>query len=83
MLVYEEEGLSATKAWLSRTGKADDQRLHDLVEAAIRAVPRVKDKGEFVRPEARALEGLRATLFDDIAAPADPDEAPAKLFEMD
>ena len=83
MLVYEEEGLAAAKAWLSRTGKADDQRFHDLVEAAIHAVPRVKDKGEFIRPEARALEGLRATLFDDIAAPADPDEAPAKLFEMD
>ncbi|MGO9583601.1 MAG: DUF1156 domain-containing protein, partial [Acidimicrobiales bacterium] len=83
MLVYEEEGLAAAKAWLSRTHKADDQKFHDLVEAAIRAVPRVKDKGEFVRPEARALEGLRATLFDDIAAPADPDETPAKLFEMD
>jgi len=83
MLVYEEEGLAAAKAWLSRTGKADDQRFHDLVEAAIRAVPRVKNKGEFIRPEARALEGLRATLFDDIAAPADPDETPAKLFEMD
>ena len=44
MLVYEEEGLAAAKAWLSRTGKADDQKFHDLVEAAIHAVPRVKER---------------------------------------
>jgi adenine-specific DNA methylase len=86
MLVYEEEGLAAAKAWMSRTGKTADQKFHDLVEAAIHAIPRVKEKGEFVRPEAQALEGLRATLFDDIAAPADADEAPSepsRLFEMD
>jgi hypothetical protein len=44
----------------------------------------VKEDGEFARPEARALEGLRATLFDDIGAPAE--EAvfqPDRLFEVD
>jgi len=86
MLVYEEEGLAAAKAWLSRTGKSEDQRFRDLTEAAIHAIPRVRDKGEFARPEARALEGLRATLFDEIVAPRDSDAAPievARLFEMD
>jgi putative DNA methylase len=86
MLVYEEEGLTAARAWMSRTGKGEDQNFHDLVEAAIHAVPRVKEKGEFARPEAHALEGLRATLFDDIAAPADESVAlakPTQLFEMD
>ncbi len=86
MLVYEEEGVAAAHAWLARTGYDDDQKFHDLFEAAIHAVPRVKDKGEFARPEARALEGLRATLFDDIAAPLEPAEGmanPAQLFEID
>lgn len=85
MLVYEEEGLGAARAWLGRTGKADDQKFHDLVEAVIHAVPRVKDEGEFARPEAAALEGLRATLFDDITAPADDEPAaePDRLFELE
>ena len=86
MLVYEEEGLAAAKAWLARSGKEGDQKFHDLVEASLHAVPRVKDKGEYVRPEARALEGLRATLFDDIEAPAEPDDEiaePSQLFATD
>lgn len=85
MLVYEEEGLGAARAWLARTGKSDEQKFHDLLEAALHAVPRLKDKGEFVRPEAAALEGLRATLFDDLAAPADDEPAaePDRLFELE
>ena len=79
MLTYDEDGLAAARAWLARTGRADDARFSDLVEAAIHAVPRVKDKGEYVRPEARTLEGLRATLFDHIEAPAEPDLQPQQL----
>ncbi|MDQ6613332.1 MAG: DUF1156 domain-containing protein [Actinomycetota bacterium] len=79
MLTYEEDGLAAARAWLARTSRADDQRFADLVEAAIHAVPRVKDKGEFVRPEARTLEGLRATLFDHIEAPPEPELQPQQL----
>lgn len=73
MLVYAEEGLTAARAWLDRTGYGDDVRFHDLVYAAIHAVPRVRPKGEFARPEAATLESIRATLFDDIPAPPDPD----------
>jgi putative DNA methylase len=80
MLTYDQDGLAAARAWLARTGKADDARFSDLVEAAIHAVPRVKDKGEFVRPEARTLEGLRATLFEHIEAPAEPDLQPQQLI---
>jgi hypothetical protein len=83
MLVYDEDGLGAARAWLSRTGNSDDPRFHDLLEAAVHAIPRAKERGEFVRPEASALEGLRATLFDDIAAPADEILfEPDTLFEL-
>ena len=75
MLVYEEDGLQAARDWLARAGFADDVRFRDLIRSALVAIPRTKEKGEWVRPEARALEGLRATLFDDIPAPPDPDAA--------
>ena len=86
MLVYEEEGLAAARAWLGRSGKGDDPKFRDLFEATLHAIPRVKDKGDFARSEARSLEGLRATLFDDLEAPPDPlhtDEGSARLFDMD
>jgi adenine-specific DNA methylase len=85
MLVYDEEGLAAAKSWLARTGLTDDPRFADLVRAALYAVPRVKDKGEFARPETRILDSLRATLFEQIPAPADADAAPAQdaLFPIE
>jgi putative DNA methylase len=73
MLLYDEDGLAAARAWLDRGGLADDQRFRDLFRAALHAIPRVKVKGEFVRPEAQTLESLRATLFDDVPAPAEPE----------
>ncbi len=84
MLVYEEDGVRAAQAWLVRHGLADDTRFKDLVGAAIHAVPRRKQKGVFVRPEARVLDSLRTSFFDDIVLPPDPDappaEAPPALF---
>jgi adenine-specific DNA methylase len=72
MLVYDEEGLGAAQAWLDRTGRRDDQRFAALVEAALRAIPRVRQKDELIRPEARVLESMRQTLFPSIEPPADP-----------
>ena len=71
MLVYDEDGLPAARGWLSRTGYGDDPKLPDLVAAALRAVPRIRDKGEFVRPEARILDSMRTALFDQVPAPVD------------
>ena len=56
-------------AWLKRTGYADDGKFHDLVQAAIHAVPRTKIKDKFVLPEAQTLESIRANIFEDIAQP--------------
>jgi adenine-specific DNA methylase len=83
MLTHDEEGLSASRAWLTRTGKGDDERFDALIEAAIHAVPRTRDKdGEFTRPEARILESLRATLFDWIEAPVEPEPGEALTFDF-
>ena len=86
MLIYDEDGLAATRSWLARTGLTGDQHLSDVVEAALHAVPRVKDKGAFARPEARILDSLRASLFDHIAAPIEappPQAHVGALFEID
>ncbi len=72
MLVYDEDGLAAARAWLARTGLGDDGRFGDLVEAAMHAIPRVKDKGQFARPEARIIDSLRTALFDHIPPPVEP-----------
>jgi adenine-specific DNA methylase len=79
MLIYDEDGLPAARSWLARTAFGDDSRLSDVVEAALHAVPRVKDKGVFARPEARILDSLRAALFEHIPAPVD--EVPAAVQE--
>lgn len=76
MVVYDEDGAGAARAWLTRTGFAGDPRFRDLVAAAINAVPRTREKSDFVRPEARSLEGLRLTIFDDLPAPREPVQTP-------
>jgi hypothetical protein len=84
MLVYDE-GLAAARSWLSRTGLGDDPRFIDLIQAALNAVPRVKEKGAFARPEARILDSMRAALFDQIPAPIEDvgPQALTALFEID
>lgn len=83
MLTHDEEGLTASRAWVARTGKLDDERFGALVEAAVHAVPRTRDNdGEFTRPEARILESLRATLFDSIEAPTEPEQVAALTLDF-
>jgi adenine-specific DNA methylase len=84
MVVYQEDGRTAARHWLERTGNTDNPKFRELFEAALRAVPRIKNAdGTFVRPEAGVLEGLRVTLFVDIAAPPEQEPAPVvqSLFD--
>lgn len=84
MLVYEEDGMREAQTWLNRHDLTDDVRFKELVGAAIHAVPRRKIKGLFVRPEARVLDSLRTSFFDELDLPPDPDTemlaAPPALF---
>ncbi len=79
MLIYDEDGLAAARAWLARTGMGEDPRFADLIQAALAAIPRVRDKGEFVRPEARILDSLRTALFDNIPLPVDDSLVPKPI----
>jgi hypothetical protein len=71
MIIYAEDGLAAARAWLKETGFGDKPSFAGLVRAAIYAIPRARDKGVFVLPEAKTLESIRATIFDEILAPVE------------
>ena len=72
MLLYDDEGPRSAEVFLTRNGFLRDATFRALVAALVQAIPRVRKKGEFVRPEARSLEQLRLAFFEDIEAPPDP-----------
>lgn len=75
MLIYDEDGASAAQSWLARRNLTDDIRFRELVRAALNAVPRGRQNGSFVRPEARVLDSLRTSFFEDIPLPPEPETA--------
>lgn len=75
MLLYQEDGGPACKQLLSEAGLLNDSTFKALVQALLNAIPRTKQKGQFVRPEAETLEKMRLSFFDDLTAP--PEEAVA------
>jgi putative DNA methylase len=83
MLVYDEQGLPAARAWLTRTGLGDDARFADLLTAALAAIPRTREKGVFVRPEARILDSLRSALFEAVPLPPEKEPAEQMAFSLD
>jgi len=75
MVAYQEDGIRGAEAFLKRTRLGSDTRLHALLQALINAIPRTKQKGRFVRPEAAALDGIATGLtdvFTDLQIPEDP-----------
>ena len=71
MIVFADDGVRGAEQWLKRTGLGGDARFRGLLQALLNAIPRTRTKGEFVRPEARALDGLRV-LFPDLEVPPEP-----------
>jgi hypothetical protein len=71
MIVFTDDGVRGAERWLKRTGLGGDARFQGLLQALVNAIPRTKTKGEFVRPEAGALDGLRV-LFPELEVPAEP-----------
>ena len=77
---------AAAQAWLDRTVTRDDQRFRISSSCLAALLPRIRrTRASSFVPEARALEGLRPTLFEDIPAPVEQEEtdgsAQAALFE--
>ena len=76
MLLYQEDGAQACQQFLREAELLNDSTFKALVQALINAIPRTKQKGEFVRPEAATLEKMRLSFFDDLTSPPETDAAP-------
>jgi putative DNA methylase len=76
MLLYQEDGAQACQQLLRESGLLNDTTFKALVQALINAIPRTKQKGKFVRPEAETLEAMRLTFFDDLTVPPEEEAAP-------
>ena len=73
MVIHEQDGAIASRQWLSDRELDQSQHLKELVDAALRVVPRHRNNnGELALPEARTLESMRQTLdlFHDLEPPA-------------
>jgi adenine-specific DNA methylase len=80
MLVYQEDGAPACRRFLDRAGLSAHPTFRALLQAAMIAIPRTREKGKFVRPEAELLENLRLAFFSDIEPPVEePEPEPPAL----
>jgi len=85
IVAYQEDGVRGAESFLKRTRLQSDARFQALLQALINAIPRTKEKGKFVRPEASALDGL-AFLFTGLSFPEEPEialEPSQAAFDLD
>ena len=69
LYVADVDGLPAAKTLIDRTGLAGDARFVACLQGLVNAIPRTKNKGQWVRPEAGVLDSLVTAYFPDIAIP--------------
>jgi hypothetical protein len=77
MMLYQEDGAQSCKAFLNKAGLLDDGTFKACLQALVNAIPRTKQKGKFLRPEAAALENLCLAFYPEITLPAE--EAPPEV----
>ena len=71
------DGLASAKALVDRAGLADDPCFLAVLQGLVKAIPRTRAKGEWVRPEAGLLDKLCAAYFPAIELPA-AEDAPVR-----
>ncbi|MEJ7784650.1 MAG: DUF1156 domain-containing protein [Solirubrobacteraceae bacterium] len=72
MYVADHDGLPAAKALLERAGLQSDAPFRACLQGLVNAIPRTRQKGEWVRPEAGTLDRICSLYFPDIELPPDP-----------
>lgn len=73
--VAEVDGITAAKTLIDRAELDQDEGFQACFQGLINSIPRTKDKGEWVRPEARFLDLLATTCLPDIEIPPEPASA--------
>jgi adenine-specific DNA methylase len=79
MHLASADGLAAAKALIDRAGLATEPRFLATLQGLVRAIPRTKSKGQWVRPEAAVLDALCAAYFPAIEIPQVVSEPAAQL----
>lgn len=80
MVIADGDGLSAAKALCDRLGLLTDQRFVALVQAMVRAIPRTRMKGKFIRPEADVLDRFCTAYLPLVELPTEESDT---LFALD
>jgi adenine-specific DNA methylase len=73
MYVADQDGLPASKALIDRAGLQGDAAFRACLQGLVNAIPRTKQKGEWVRPEAGTLDRICSLYFPDIEIPPEPE----------
>jgi hypothetical protein len=82
MLVYQEDGARACERFLRNAGLLSDSTFKECLQALLNAIPRTKEKGKFLRPEAELLENLRLAFFDTLTIPSEPETLMVKEEQL-
>jgi hypothetical protein len=71
LYVADVDGVPEAKALIDRTGLASEPRFVACIQGLVNAIPRTKNKGQWVRPEAGLLDALVTAYFPEIEIPED------------
>ncbi|MHB8289263.1 MAG: DUF1156 domain-containing protein [Acidimicrobiales bacterium] len=69
LYVADVDGAREAKALIDRTGLASNSRFIACIQGLLNAIPRTKNQGQWVRPEAGLLDALVTAYFSDIEVP--------------
>ncbi len=72
MYVADQDGLPAAKALIDRAGLQSDTAFRACLQGLVNAIPRTKQKGGWVRPEAGTLDRICSLYFPDVEIPPEP-----------
>jgi putative DNA methylase len=72
MYVADQDGLPAAKSLIDRAGLQNDAAFRACLQGLVNAIPRTKQKGDWVRPEAGTLDRICSLYFPDIEIPPEP-----------
>ncbi len=80
MVIADADGLSAAKGVCDRLGLLSDQRFVSLVQAMVRAIPRTRKKGKFIRSESDVLDRFCTAYLPQVELPVEESDT---LFALD
>lgn len=80
MVIADADGLSAAKGVCDRLGLFSDQRFVSLIQAMVRAIPRTKAKGKFIRSESDVLDRFCTAYLPQVELPIEESDT---LFTLD